>query len=144
MMQPTLFDLHGIERIAAWKQYRDELEHCKDPLQQTVDLWCRAPFVNSFLNPNLPETWPGPWELLLENKYDDLGLALGQLYTLQLTKRFEQSRFDILAATSSDSLSETFVVLVNNTHLLNLEYRSITLVSELKEKLKSRLIWSTE
>lgn len=144
MMQSTLFDLHGIERISAWKQFRNELEHSNDPLQQTVDLWCRAPFVNSFLDPNLPETWPGPWELVLDNKYDELGLALGQLYTLQLTDKFKQSRFDILAVTSSDSLSETFVVLVDGEYLLNLEYMSVTSVIELKEKIKSRLIWSTE
>jgi hypothetical protein len=142
-MQSTLFDLHGIERIAAWKEFRHTLDIVSDPIQETVNLWCRAPFVNDFLDINRPETWPGPWELVLDNKYDSLGLALGQLYTLLLTERFSQAKLDILAVTSSDNLSETFVVLVDDTYLLNLEYKTVKSISNITD-LKSRIIWSTK
>ena len=143
MMQPTLFDLHGVSRIAEWKLFRESLENSNNPLIDTVKIWCKAPFVNRYLDPNLPETWPDPWELILENKYDDLGLALGQLYTLQLTERFKNSKFDVLAVTSSDSLYEIFAVLVNNTYILNLEYMTVKSVADFKEPLVSRTLWSS-
>lgn len=53
-------------------------------------LWATAPQSNQFLAHDLPETWPNPWELLADNYYDDVGLALGIYYTLQLSGIFKK------------------------------------------------------
>lgn len=91
----TVFDLHDADRLAEWKKIRDQLETDNDPFQTVLSLWSRAPFVNSYLDANNPDQWPDPWHLILDNRYDDLALALGIMYTLKLTKRFMGEEFKI-------------------------------------------------
>ncbi len=80
-----MFDLHGTERLIEWKKFRDSLETDESPLIRVADLWSKAPFVNSYLNPKNPTEWPDPWQLILDLKLDDLAICLGMLYTIKLT-----------------------------------------------------------
>lgn len=48
--------------------------------------WQLVPRVNHYLVPDLEDDWPNPWELINENHYCDLAIALGIFYTLALTK----------------------------------------------------------
>ena len=91
----TVFDLHSTERLAEWKKIRDQIETDDDPFQTVLSLWSRAPFVNSYLDTIESDQWPDPWHLILDNRYDDLALALGIMYTLKLTKRFMDEEFKI-------------------------------------------------
>jgi hypothetical protein len=91
----TVFDLHNTERLAEWKKIRDQLETDNDPFKTVLSLWSRAPFVNSYLDTIASDQWPDPWHLILDNRYDDLALALGIMYTLKLTKRFMNEEFKI-------------------------------------------------
>jgi len=90
-----VFDLHDTERLAEWKKIRDQIETDTDPFQSVLSLWSRAPLVNPYLDTADPDQWPDPWHLILDNRYDDLALALGIMYTLKLTSRFMSEEFRI-------------------------------------------------
>jgi len=126
MMLTNFFMLSGIEKINEWKKFREQLATHNDPLQATVDLWCSAPFVNRYLDQHRPETWPDPWKLILDNKFDDIGIALGQAYTLQLSDRFSTSAIEIVAVTNLECISERFIIVVDSEYFLNFEYKSVT------------------
>jgi hypothetical protein len=115
-----VFDLRGIERISNWKSFRDYLEHSNHPFEDCNRFWSKAPLVNPYLNIENPDSWPDPWQLILDNRYDDLAITLGKLYTLQLTDRFMESHFEIYM--SSTNIKDTiFYLLVNNRYLLGYE-----------------------
>jgi hypothetical protein len=123
---PTVFNLIGIERLSEWKRFRDTLEVSEDPFNQCAEFWARAPFVNRYLDYQSPACWPDPWRLVLDSKYDNLAIALGMLYTLQLTTRFTTADFQIYMTSNREKNDEEFYLLVNNTHVLNLDYGAAT------------------
>ena len=80
------------DRIREWRNFRIDLptQNTLQCLYDVAKFWATAPQSNQFLAPDLPETWPNPWELLHDNYYDDIGLALGIYYTLLLSDRFNK------------------------------------------------------
>ena len=90
-----MFNLYGNERLTSWKQFRDTLEISTSPFEDVAELWSHAPFVSAFINPHTSESWPDPWHLIIDGKFDDLAIVLGMLYTLKLTKRFADAEFVI-------------------------------------------------
>jgi hypothetical protein len=83
----SFWNLRVNDRLTAWKDFRhyvDGLE-LKIALEEINQLWSRAPFVNYYLSPDNPKTWPDPWTLLAENYYCDLAKSLGILYTIYFT-----------------------------------------------------------
>lgn len=119
-----MFDLHGIDRLAEWKNFRDQLEKSSDPLQETIDLWSRAPFVSPYLNPREPASWPDPWQLIINGKLDDLAISLGIFYTLSLTTRFMDEDIEIHMSMSSTNSPTKYPVILKNK-VLNWSYRLI-------------------
>lgn len=131
-----MFDLYGNDRLVAWKNFRDSLETSESPFEDTTIFWCHAPFVNQYLNLENPESWPDPWQLILDNKFDDLAITLAMLYTIKLTERFKNSTFEIRQVENS---KKTFLV-IDNDVVLNFEYRTVNTLDELKP-LDSKGIW---
>lgn len=138
-MLPTVFDLYGNDRLTAWKKFRDNLEHSDTPFQDVAEFWSRAPFVSPYLNPQNPSEWPDPWHLILDLRLDDLAIALGMLYTIKLTQRFIDSVCEIHISTSDKDAR--YILIVDNKHVLNFEYGSVTDISKLNN-LKTNMIWS--
>lgn len=133
-----MFDVHKTDRIKVWRDFRDSLETAENPLRDVAEFWSKAPFVSKYLDPYHPEVWPDPWHLVVENRYDNLAIALGMCYTLQLTERFKASGFEIHMSISPKDNS--YVLLVDNCSLLNLEPRAVKDVSEIPYN--SIKIWS--
>jgi len=136
-----VFDKHGIERIKEWRTFRASLETVEKPLEKTAIFWSKAPFVNNYLNPYQPDTWPDPWRLVLGNELDDLAIALGMCYTLKLTKRFSDSRCEIHKSTNRENEIRHFCV-VDDTYVLNLEYRQVAEVQDMHSH-NPYLIWTS-
>lgn len=130
----TVFDLHGTERLAAWRQFRETLEQAEDPLGLCAKFWSKAPFVNQFLDPFGPSSWPNPWQLILDCRFDDLAIALGMLYTLKLTKRFMAEKFEIYMSVPSQLSDREYYLLVGEGSVLNLEYGVVVNIDRLNEK----------
>lgn len=90
-----MFEKKYEDRLAAWHNFRNQLENADDPLQAVVDFYNHAPMVSINTDPYNKDSWPDPWELVLENQYCDFCRVLGQCYSLQLTERFSEVDFEI-------------------------------------------------
>ena len=136
-----VFDRHGTDRLAAWKEFRDSLEISNQPLEDVAELWSHAPFVSAYLDPKNPAEWPDPWHLILDLRLDDLAIALGMLYTIKLTQRFMDAECEIHTSMPLDKKEPLYILVVDQKHVLNLEYKNVVDISELK-KIKTSIIWS--
>lgn len=79
-------DISCRDRILKWRQWRNSLttlnlESCLKEISLT---WAKAPLVNHYLIPDDIVDWPDPWNLINDNIYCDLSIALGMFYTLSL------------------------------------------------------------
>jgi hypothetical protein len=75
-------------RILDWKNFRDSLDVMTefDAINATNDFYNTAPISSQYYCADFPEQWPDPWQLIVDNYYDDIAKALGMLYTLYYTK----------------------------------------------------------
>ena len=82
-----MWKLESSERIVRWRDFRKTLNSM--PFEQAVrasaEFWQGCPFAPYYLDPDRPDLWPTPWELISENYYCDLAKSLGMLYTLYFT-----------------------------------------------------------
>jgi len=133
-----VFDLHYTEKLKAWKEFRDTLETSPDPLNDVAVFWAQAPFVSKYLDPYNPKDWPDPWRLIMDNRFCDLAIALGMCYTLQLTSRFKESKYEIHMSMSPSE--RRYNLVVDNQAVLNLDYREVSTIDKLPSN--SIKIWS--
>lgn len=136
-----MFNKYGTERLADWKQFREELEQSQTPFQDVVDFWSPAPFVSPYLNPEDPNEWPDPWHLVLDSRLDDLAIALGMLYTIKLTARFMNTKCEIHKSMLPEDKEPRYFLIVDQQHVLNFEYRKVLDYQSISH-LKTTLLWS--
>jgi len=89
-----VFDLDIQSRILYWKNFREKLS--TQPLEQRLwnisNFYWKAPISNQYYSQTDPvDKYPGPWQLVIDNFYDDLARALGMLYTITLCKKDYQT-----------------------------------------------------
>jgi hypothetical protein len=135
-----VFDVYGNDRLVAWKEFRDSLEISEHPLEDVAKLWSSAPFVSAYLDPQNPSEWPDPWHLILDLRLDNLAIALGMLYTIKLTQRFIDTKCEIHMSILSNN-EPTYLLIVDEKHVLNFEYRNVVDIKDLKD-IKTSLIQS--
>jgi len=109
------------KRLESWIDHRRNLDNSDDPLQDTWDLWHTAPFVphNQKIDPYHNRSWPSPWEIIAENKYDDFTRALMIGWTLKMTQKFRDSAIEIKTLVDNDRSREYNIVCVDNTWVIN-------------------------
>lgn len=132
-----MFDLFDTEKLKSWREFRLSLETSATPFQDVALLWSKAPFVNRYLNPHNPNSWPDPWKLIMDGKFDDLAICLGMCYTLQLTERFTSDKFEIHMSILPEG--EQYMLVVNDREVLNLEPRTVLSATDLPDN--SIKIW---
>jgi len=135
-----VFDLHGNDRLAEWKNIRDQIEISDKPLDLVADVWSRAPFVNPYLNPKDPRSWPNPWHLVLDDRLDELAIALGMLYTIKLTQRFMETPCEIHMSIPDREKDFRYYLLVDSRFLLNYEPRKVLDLDAVNTE--TEIIWS--
>lgn len=83
-----MFKLQTSDRLGRWKTFRHSLDSMPlgEAIQSTLEFWEHCPFIPYYLDPDNPNIWPDPWQLIEENYYCDLAKCLGIVYTLHLTK----------------------------------------------------------
>lgn len=134
-----MFDSHGAERLTQWKNFRDQLEKSSDPFQEVVDFWCKAPLVGQYLDPYDRGTWPDPWHLVLDDKFDNLSIALGMLYTVKLTQRFMDVQYKIHMSIAPENKEHHYFISIDDQNYLNMCYRQATVMNQKTEDYK--IIW---
>ena len=137
-----MFDSHGTLRLARWREFRDNLETSQTPFQDVAELWARAPLVNPYLDPDRSDLWPDAWHLILDDRYDDLAICLGMLYTLKLTQRFMDADFEIHTSMLQTDREANYFLVIDNSFVLNWEYRRVVPISHLTGS--SRIVWLKE
>ena len=137
-----MFKIFGNDRLAEWRDFRLSLETSPRPLSDLAVFWANAPFVNSYINPYDIKSWPDPWHLVLDDMYDNLGVALGMLYTLKLTQRFTDTFCEIHKSALEGESEPYFILIVDNEYVLNFVYRECTTKDKLPSNAVSQLLWS--
>jgi len=114
----NVFQLSYEARLSDWYDLRVQLED-SDPQTRVIEIdkwWQKAPLVNHHLHILDSENWPDPWQLLVENTYDEVARALGICYTLLL---LDVENVEMAEATDGMG-NDIVVVLVDNAkYVLN-------------------------
>jgi hypothetical protein len=126
-----MFDLDVDDRLSAWSDLRKHINDCNDPLQEVVDFWSQTPFVphNHKIDPFYQASWPTPWEMVVENRYDDFTKAVMIGYTLLLTEKFKSSEIQIKTLVDTQFKRLYNVVYVDDTWVLNYDDSKVLKVS---------------
>jgi hypothetical protein len=135
-----VFDLNETNKLQQWKNFRNSLEVSSTAFEDVAQFWSRTPFVGNYLDPFDSKSWPDPWQLILNNKFDDLGIVLGMCYTLQLTERFKDNKFEIHMSMSQLKKDWRYVLLIDDITVLNWNYGSVANFDEINSNLTK--IWS--
>jgi hypothetical protein len=109
-----MFDKKYEERLAAWVDFRNQLETSDTPFEDIFNFYNRAPLVKIQVDPYDQSSWLDPWRLLYENKYCDFSILLGIFYTLALTTRFSDSKFEIHICTNKHKSEIKYLLFVDN------------------------------
>lgn len=129
-------------RLSLWREFRQSLETCDDPIQRAIDFYSDAPTVTLNADPWDKATWPDPWELLKLNEYCDFTRVMGIGYSLQLTERFSGNQFEIHIYTHNNK-GYVFLLVIDNNHVIGWEKDMWTKLDELPIKdLRSQHIHS--
>lgn len=109
------------ERLSDWREFRKSLEDSPNPLLAVVEFWSQAPFIpfNHKVDPYNQRAWPTPWEIIIENKYDDFTRALMMGWTLKCTERFSKSDIQIRSVVDNAQNLAYNLVFVDDKWVLN-------------------------
>lgn len=116
-----MFSKSADERITAWLELRKKVEISDIPLELVSEFWSQAPFIpyNRLIDPYNQQSWPTPWEIIIENKYDDFTIALMMAYSIKYTIKYQKSIIEIRRY-FSESLSQMYnLVCIDSTFVLN-------------------------
>ena len=113
-------------RLQSWYSLRNQLQNLtlSEQCVEVDNWWQKSPLVSHYLHQSELSTWPGPWELLVENTYCMLARGLGMCYTLYLS-----GVSGVEFALAKDDMNEDVVlVLVDNAKYI-LNYHPNTVIS---------------
>jgi hypothetical protein len=127
------------ERLVFWRELRDSLEVSKNPIQDTIDFYNRAPYCSIATDPYTPSSWPDPWELLEENNYCAFVKILAICYTLQLTDVLSQASYEI-HITRDIEKSATYYLLYVDDQVIGFNGDTHVHRTELPPTLRSELV----
>ena len=121
----NVFQLNYEARLSDWYDLRVRLEDSslEEKCVEIDKWWQKAPLVTHHLHILDSENWPDPWQLLVENTYDEVARALGMCYTLLL---LGEDNMEIAEATD-DTGNDVVIVLVDNAKYVMNYYPNMVL-----------------
>lgn len=92
-----MFEKSVEDRLSAWAKLRAEVDTSEDPLSIAWEFWQRSPYIpyNHNIDQFNPRSWPTPWDIIVENRYDDFTRSLMIAWTLKYTERYKNSKIEI-------------------------------------------------
>jgi hypothetical protein len=126
-------------QFVSWKKFRNQIEKLEKPLEETIKFWTKAPLVNKHLDPYRPETWPDPWQVIKDGKYNDLTIAVMIGHTLKLTERFKNSEIVIKQYLDIDKKVVYNICSIDNK-ILNYPYGEVVEETELPKELVLQMV----
>ena len=129
-----MFDKKFEDRMSLWREFRDMLEVCEDPIQTAIDFYNQAPLTTLAIDPYTQSTWPDPWQMIEENIFCPFVKILAICYTLQLTERFSGTEPEIHIVHDTDK-SETKTLLFFKEFCIGYDENKVTQRKNLPENL---------
>jgi hypothetical protein len=116
-----MFKLPIDDRLSAWASLRTDIETYAEPLRLVIEFWHNAPFTpyNRNIDQYHQKSWPSPWEIIVENVYDDFTKALMMGYSLKLTKRFNNSVIELRTIVDKTNKKYYNIICVDNIWVIN-------------------------
>ena len=116
-----MFDLGVDDRLSAWANLRHQVDLSKDPLTLVWEFWNKSPFIpyNNKIDPYYQASWPSPWEIIVENRYDDFTKALMIGQSLKMTKRFAGSKIEIKTLVDNANNRQYNIVSIDEEWAIN-------------------------
>lgn len=130
-----MFNLSPDERLSAWADFRHSLDSSENPLETLIEFWDHPPYVpfNRNVDPYNQRSWPTPWEILIENKYDDFTKVLMMAWTLKLTATFKDSKIEIKTYTDAHRSRQYNLVFIDDEFVINYTDNGINKPSDIPE-----------
>jgi len=128
------------DRLRQWNLFRQTLETDSQPFQTVIDQYAEAPTVSMQVDPYDQNSWLNPWELLKENVYCEFSKILAICYTLQLTERFMNEKFEIYIYTDSEESSVRYLLKINDWIIGYDTNRPIS-IEQLPNYLQSQMVY---
>lgn len=109
------------DRLSDWAAFRKSLSTSSTPFEDVCEYWKPAPYIpfNHKIDPFNQRSWPTPWDIIVENKYDDFTRALMIAWTIKLTDKFKSSKIEIKTLVNDQKSCYYNVVYVNDETALN-------------------------
>jgi len=136
-----VFNVSYEDRLQLWSDFRESLESSDDPFRDVIEFYNNTPVVSIHTDPWTKDTWPDPWQLILENQYCQFCIVLGQCYSLQLTERFSGSDFEIHIAIDRKK-SDTYYMLYVDDKVLGYVADDYVLQTELPDTIEIQKSYS--
>ncbi len=128
-----MFDKIPDERLSAWAEHRHALDTVPNPLELLIEFWGYPPYVpfNRNVDPYNQRAWPTPWEIIVENKYDDFTKALMMSWTLKLTARSKDVKIEL--KTYTDDKRQYNLVVINDEYVVNYKDNVLSTAADIPE-----------
>ena len=123
------------DKLSAWVQFRNNLVNSQDPLKSIAEFWSDTSLIpfNNLVDPYNHHSWPNPWQIIDNNRYDDLTLAVMIGYTIKLTEQFKDSQVEIRTMVDENRTRLYNLVYVDNEYVLNYLRDQVNLPQEIPE-----------
>lgn len=114
----NVFQQNYDTRLRSWYELRKQIEsqNIQTKCVEIDNWWQQAPLVNHHLHILDNNTWPGPWDLLVENTYCTVARAVGMCYTLLLTG---EKNIELVEATDKTGDDVVLVLVDSAKYVLN-------------------------
>lgn len=116
-----MFDKNTDDRLSSWADHRAALNVSDDPVNAVWEFWKNTPYIpyNHKIDPYHPRSWPSPWEIIVDNHYDDFTKALMIGLSLKLTENYKNWTIELKTLVDKSKPSVYNIVYVNNTIAIN-------------------------
>lgn len=117
-MWPDKFE----DRLRSWHDLRQFVQSIplRDQLNAIAKWWGHCPRISHAIHWNDQSNWPDPWDLLADNSFDDLAIALGMSYTITMLEDLDSS-VEIALATDDQAQEYNLVMVDDRKYILNYE-----------------------
>lgn len=111
------------DRLSAWVGFRHSLTDSNTALEDIAEFWGNIKTIpfNYAVDPYNHFSWPNPWDIIANNIYDELTLAIIIGYTIKLTEEFKDSKVEVRTLVDSSRTRLYNLVHVNDIYVLNYE-----------------------
>ena len=128
-------------KLSSWINFRKRLETSATPFEDVIKHYNTLNKCKLSVDPWDQKTWPDPWELLCQNKICDFTNSLGVCYSLQLTDRFSQSKFEIHICTDTINDEVMYPVIIDDQYVLCYKLNEVCQKAELPSNIVSQRIY---